>query len=85
MNMTMEQMQEQLKALRMENANLKAKKEASGIRLSEKGVISVYGLGRFPVSLYPKQWLELMKRGKDILQFIQDNHEACGFVLKDEE
>lgn len=45
------------------------------IRVSEKGCVSVYGLGRFPVSLYRDQWLRLLQEADGIRAFIQE-HEA---------
>ena len=52
----------ELERLRNENAALK-KGTSSGMRMkvSEKGALSVYGMGRFPVTLYKEQWLRLLK------------------------
>jgi hypothetical protein len=41
--------------------------------VSEKGGVSVYGLGRFPVTLYKEQWLKLLAMADDIKQFIAEN------------
>jgi hypothetical protein len=59
--MSDEELKAELARLRNENAALK-KGSASGIRLkvSEKGAVSVYGMGRFPVTLYKEQWLKLL-------------------------
>jgi hypothetical protein len=48
---------------------------SSGIRLkvSEKGAVSVYGMGRFPVTLYKEQWLKLLDMSDDIRAFIAAN------------
>jgi hypothetical protein len=48
---------------------------SSGVRLkvSEKGVVSVYGMGRFPVTLYKEQWLKLLDMSDDIRAFIYAN------------
>ena len=64
----------ELERLRQENATLK-KGAASGLRLkvSEKGAISVYGMGRFPVTLYKEQWLKLLDISDDIRAFIAAN------------
>jgi hypothetical protein len=64
----------ELERLRQENATLK-KGAASGLRLkvSEKGAISVYGMGRFPVTLYKEQWLKLLNISDDIRAFIAAN------------
>ena len=64
----------ELERLRQENEALK-KGAASGLRLkvSEKGAISVYGMGRFPVTLYKEQWLKLLNISDDIRAFIAAN------------
>jgi hypothetical protein len=64
----------ELERLRQENASLK-KGAASGLRLkvSEKGAVSVYGMGRFPVTLYKEQWLRLLDKADDIRAFIAEN------------
>jgi hypothetical protein len=67
-------MKAELERLRRENAALK--KEASdGVRLkvSEKGAVSVYGMGRFPVTLYKEQWLKLLNMSDEIRRFIAEN------------
>jgi hypothetical protein len=63
-----------LERLRRENAALK-KGTSSGVRLkvSEKGAVSVYGMGRFPVTLYKEQWLKLLDMSDDIGAFITAN------------
>jgi hypothetical protein len=65
------QMQAEIERLRAENAALKAK--AIGMKVTEKGGLSVYGLGRFPVTLYRGQWERLLDAKDDILGFIVDN------------
>lgn len=59
-------------------AELEAKqpKPKVAIKVSTKGAISVYGLGRFPVTLYASQWETLLGRGEEIKQFILDNVNA---------
>ena len=71
--MSNEEMKAELR-LRKENAALK-KGASSGIRLkvSEKGAVSVYGLGRFPVTLYKEQWSKLLDMSDDIRAFIASN------------
>ena len=68
------EMHAELERLRAENAKLKSK-EKSGISLkvSEKGAVSVYGMGRFPVTLYKEQWLRLLASAAEIETFIRDN------------
>jgi len=43
------------------------------LKVSEKGALSVYGLGRFPVTLYREQWDRLLQHTGEIKQFIQEN------------
>jgi len=64
-------LQAELERLRAENAALKTR-NAKGVSLkvSEKGGVSVYGLGRFPVTLYKEQWLKLLDMTDDIRAFI---------------
>jgi hypothetical protein len=64
----------ELERLRNENAALKQGASA-GLRLkvSEKGAVSVYGMGRFPVTLYKEQWLRLLDKADDIRAFIKAN------------
>ena len=64
----------ELERLRSENAALK-KGTSGGIRMkvSEKGALSVYGMGRFPVTLYKEQWLRLLDMSDEIRSFIAAN------------
>jgi len=69
-------MKAELERLRAENEALKSKKEGRGVlsmKVSEKGALSVYGMGRFPVTLYKEQWLKLLTITDDIKKFIQEN------------
>jgi hypothetical protein len=60
--------------LKAENEALKRPKHGTlSLRVSEKGAVSVYGLGRFPVTLYKEQWLKLLAISDEIKQFIQDH------------
>ena len=72
--MSDEQMKAELDRLRSENAALK-KGTSSGVRMkvSEKGAVSVYGMGRFPVTLYKEQWLKLLDMAPEIRAFIAAN------------
>lgn len=67
-------MKAELERLRAENSALK-KTSAKGLSLkvSEKGALSVYGLGRFPVTLYKEQWTKLLGMAEDIKAFIVAN------------
>ena len=69
--MSDEELKAELDQLRNENAALK-KGTTSGIRMkvSEKGAVSVYGMGRFPVTLYKEQWLRLLDMATEIRAFI---------------
>jgi len=64
----------ELERLRAENERLK-KTASRGmtIKVSEKGGVSVYGLGRFPVTLYKEQWLKLLDMAGEIRAFIAEN------------
>jgi len=42
-------------------------------RVGEKGGVSVYGLGRFPVTLYYEQWLRLLEAGDKLREFLEEN------------
>jgi len=64
----------ELERLKAENEALKARGGRSvALRVSEKGGVSVYGLGRFPVTLYKEQWLKLLDMADDIRTFIAQN------------
>lgn len=69
----------ELERLRAENERLK-KQQTRGVSLkvSEKGGVSVYGLGRFPVTLYKEQWTKLLDMADDIRAFLKEN----GALLK---
>lgn len=72
--MSDEEMKAELDRLRSENAALK-KGASTGIsmKVSEKGGLSVYGMGRFPVTLYKEQWLKLLDLSDEIRAFIAAN------------
>jgi len=66
----------EIERLKAENEALKTKKGAKGtlsMKVSEKGALSVYGMGRFPVTLYKEQWIKLLGIADDIKKFIQEN------------
>ena len=64
----------ELERLRAENAALKkTSSRGLSLKVSEKGALSVYGMGRFPVTLYKEQWLKLLEISEDILAFIKAN------------
>jgi hypothetical protein len=69
-----DELRAEVERLRAENEALKRRSSrASSIRVSEKGGVSVYGLGRFPVTLYKEQWLRLLDMADEIRAFIQEN------------
>jgi hypothetical protein len=72
--MSAEEMKAELERLRSENAALK-KGAPLGVRMkvSEKGAVSIYGMGRFPVTLYKEQWLKLLAMSNEIRAFISAN------------
>jgi len=72
--MSEQDLKAELERLRAENEALKARGGRSvAIRVSEKGGVSVYGLGRFPVTLYKEQWLKLLDMADDLRRFIAQN------------
>jgi hypothetical protein len=69
---TPEELQAEIERLRAENEALKKPSRGQmSLRVSEKGALSVYGLGRFPVTLYREQWEKLLGMGDEIRSFIQ--------------
>ena len=72
--MTDENVQAELARLKEENERLKARQtRAVSLKVSEKGGLSVYGLGRFPVTLYKEQWTKLLDMAEDIKAFLKEN------------
>jgi hypothetical protein len=71
--MTDEDLQAEVERLRAENEQLKKKGAPMSMKVSEKGGVSVYGLGRFPVTLYKEQWTKLLAMADQIRAFIKDN------------
>jgi hypothetical protein len=72
---TNEDPQAELERLRAENEALKAQggRGSVSFKVSEKGAVSVYGLGRFPVTLYLEQWQKLLAKVDEVKQFIEEN------------
>ena len=71
---TDEETQKELERLRAENEALKKRNQSRvSIKVSEKGGVSVYGLGRFPVTLYKEQWVKLLDIADDIRAFLKEN------------
>src|SRR6266567_4895510 len=73
---TEDELKAELERLKAENASLKARgSKGVSMKVSEKGGVSVYGLGRFPVTFYQEQWLKLLDLADDIRAFIKE-HES---------
>ena len=71
-----EDLQAELDRLRAENERLKQSGRGKlAMKVSEKGALSVYGMGRFPVTLYKEQWLRLLAAAEDIKAFIEANQD----------
>jgi hypothetical protein len=76
--MTQAELMQELEILKAQNEILKAKltQKKPGVltcKVSAKGAVSVYGLGRFPVTLYSEQWQRLLDKGEEIRAFISAN------------
>jgi len=64
----------EIERLKAENAKLKTPSRGKiSFKVSEKGGVSVYGLGRFPVTLYKEQWEKLLAAAPEIKTFIEQN------------
>ena len=75
--MSDEDLKAELARLKAENEALKAKgSRAISMKVSEKGGLSVYGLGRFPVTLYKEQWAKLLDMADEIRAFMKENDSA---------
>lgn len=72
--MTNEQLQAELARVKAENEALKATKTGGpSCKVTEKGGVSFYGIGRFPVTLYASQWIKLIQHIDMVKQFLIDN------------
>ncbi|MBI3967365.1 MAG: hypothetical protein HY329_17160 [Chloroflexi bacterium] len=71
---TEQELRAELERLRAENETLEAKTSRSfSLRVSEKGEVSAYGLGRFPVTLYREQWESLLGHADEIRAFLTEH------------
>jgi hypothetical protein len=69
-------MKAELEKLRRENEELKQSRKRGGalsLKVSQKGAVSLYGMGRFPVTLYKEQWLKLLGFSEEIKAFLEEN------------
>lgn len=72
-----EDLQAELERLRAENESLKkAGSRGISLKVSQKGAVSLYGMGRFPVTLYKEQWLKILEMSDVIRAFIADNNSS---------
>jgi hypothetical protein len=72
--MTDEDLKAEIERLRAENEKLKNKGgRGLSLKVSEKGGLSLYGVGRFPVTLYKEQWRKILAMAAEIEKFIEDN------------
>ena len=72
-----DELKSEVERLKAENAALKARATRGvSIKVSEKGGVSVYGLGRFPVTLYKEQWAKLLDMAADLRAFLAE-HDAA--------
>jgi hypothetical protein len=71
-----DEMKRELERLRAENEALKRRaSKGASMKVSDKGGVSIYGLGRFPVTLYQEQWTKLLDMADDIRAFIAENQD----------
>jgi hypothetical protein len=69
-----EDLKAELERLKAENESLKSQRGRSiSLKVSEKGGLSVYGLGRFPVTLYKEQWTKLLAMADEIRAFLKEH------------
>jgi hypothetical protein len=68
-----EELKSEIERLRAENEKLKKPRGQVYLKVSEKGGLSVYGMGRFPITLYREQWEKLLTMADEIRLFIQEN------------
>jgi hypothetical protein len=72
--MSDEDLRAEIERLKGENERLKVQKSRGvTLKVSEKGGVSLYGLGRFPVTLYKEQWTKLLDMADDIRTFLKEN------------
>lgn len=84
-DLSREQMLAEIAKLREQNEKLRqSKARALSWKVSDKGGVSVYGLGRFPVSLYYSQWIKLLDAAGDIRAFVETCHANGELATKDD-
>lgn len=81
---TNEDLMAKIERLQAENAELKSKYDAPlSCKVSQKGGVSVYGLGRFPVTLYTTQWEKLLTSAPKVAAFIVGHKDELKFKDQD--
>ena len=78
---TYEELKAQLAALQKQSGQKRS--GSLDFRVGEKGGVSVYGLGRFPVTLYYEQWIRLLDVSKELREFLEENKSAGKLKLKE--
>ena len=76
-----EELKAQLAELQKQSGNRRT--GALEFRVGEKGGVSVYGLGRFPVTLYYEQWIRLLDTAKELREFLEENKASGKLKLKE--
>ena len=72
--MSDEDLKAELERLKAENEQLKSRTgRAISLKVSEKGGLSIYGMGRFPITLYKEQWAKLLEMSDEIRAFMKEN------------
>lgn len=72
--MSNQDLQTEIERLRAENERLRNKGVSRlSLKVSEKGAVSLYGIGRFPVTLYKEQWAKIIGMTKEIESFVREN------------
>ena len=72
-----EELQAEIERLRAENERIKRTAgRGAALKVSSKGAVSLYGLGRFPVTLYKEQWTKVLDMADEIRAFIRDNESS---------
>jgi hypothetical protein len=80
--MSEDDLKAEIEKLRAENDQLKNKSvRGLSLKVSEKGAVSLYGVGRFPVTLYKEQWLKILGMKEEIEAFIHSN--SASLTTKD--
>lgn len=71
-----DELKAEIERLKAENEALKKPiRGGLSLKVSEKGALSIYGMGRFPVTLYKEQWLKLLGIADQIKTFIDANQD----------